>query len=160
MTDKCPFVPAYDGYAAQDGLSIEETMLKGGAPRQRADVIGAWALVNVQWKLKPFRYEVLRAFFVTVSQGGAVPFLIDLKLDQATLAEYTARFKAGTFKLDGINGDAHFCSAQLWVEPQIDDDYNENLVSAYYAFGDDAQSLMDQLDIIVNDDLPEAVPGS
>jgi len=106
--------------------SIEETMraqLEGGAGRYRADILGASNLVNCSWILDGTQFTYFEAFYRSVAGNGALPFTIDLIINDAELREYTARFVPKTKKLTAQKGLAYYVSAQL----EVNDDTNPGI---------------------------------
>ena len=157
--EKLNMTPAQDAYSMADGDEVLYQQLEGGGPRLRKDIENSFNRVNVQWDTTQAGYKYLRAFFITATKKGALPFLIDLIIDEAILTEHEANFVPNTFRLSGVQGSNAFTvNAALDVKPIApDDEYNQTIIDIYGAYDsfDAANSAIEQLDILTNTDLPE-----
>lgn len=107
------------GYTVQRGNAVVATELDGGRPRMRKDVLNPSSRVTVQWVFTPDQYDYFQAFYHTTTEEGALPFEIDLVIDTANQAEYTANFVPGSVQLTGKQGQVFFVSAELDVEAAV-----------------------------------------
>lgn len=148
--------PDNSQYSVNDGKEVVATELDGGAARYRRDVIGATSTVNVAWILDTIDYKYLRSFYRGLTGKGALPFLIDLILDEAELTEHKVYFVPGSMQLTGQKGLTYWVSAQLEVYPNEDTD-NGNAALMYNAMGKNWQKFEDKLNDIVNHIWPEVL---
>lgn len=148
--------PDNSQYSVNDGKEVVATELDGGAARYRRDVIGATSTVDVAWILDTIDYKYLRSFYRGLTGKGALPFLIDLILDEAELTEHKVYFVPGSMQLTGQKGLTYWVSAQLEVYPNEDTD-NGNAALMYNAMGKNWQKFEDKLNDIVNHIWPEVL---
>lgn len=111
-----PAALAQEGFSATLGAETVAVQLEGGKSRTRRVQLGAAALVNVQWFCTASQYDYLMAFYRARAGHGSLSFTLDLILDRASAAEYSAKFVPGTLGLE-VNGTAYIVSAQLEVIP-------------------------------------------
>lgn len=110
--------PTIAGYSVSPGEEVVSTRLDGGRPRLRKDVLNASQRVTCSWILNVEQYNYAVAFFEGVTVGGALPFTIDLIINTAAKATYTANFVPNTFRLTGkVGANVFLVSAELDVEP-------------------------------------------
>lgn len=109
------------GYSAVAGESTKRRAVAGGRSRFRRDMIGARTGVSVQWQLDAGEYDYLLSFYRAATDGGALPFLIDLLMDGPFVAEYEASFASGPPSLVGVSGETFTIRATLEVKPTARD---------------------------------------
>ncbi len=149
--------PNSTGYAANAGDEILSIKVAGGASRSRRDFIGAPATVNVGWMLDEAGFDYLNAFYRTVTQSGALPFLCDLLLERPFLVEHTCKFIPNSFKpIGSTTGSSIFnSSAQFEVLPTItNEDLDMEIVETYEAY-EGAFDPIAALAFIVNEVMPD-----
>lgn len=151
--------PSRESYAADAGNNVVSIELSGGPSRMRLDMVGAPYRVNVQWVCDGFRYDYLQAFYRSSIAYGSLPFSLDLRLDYTETLTYTARVVPGTWKLGSLNGELSLVSAQLEVLPNPDSDQDVVIIEMFTTLGPMAPYTLDQLEELVNEDLPAALPG-
>lgn len=110
-------LPQAAGYSVAHGNTVVAVELDGGAPRYRSDKLGKTAKINVTWILAPAAYSYFMAFFRTAIANGALPFEIDLIIDSAAVATYTARFEPGSLRLSSQEGLMYQVDATLDATP-------------------------------------------
>lgn len=113
---KCKLSPDQTNYAIKEGKDTVMTELAGGRARYRRDLVGSSVEIEVQWTLNPTEYQYLRAFYNYLNKG-ADAFIIDLLYETATMREYIAQFKPGTWKLSGVKGQTFTIRSTLEVMP-------------------------------------------
>ena len=129
---KFTIAPNQAGYTAKDGKETLYVKLDGGAGRFRSDVLNSASMVNVQWTFNKEEYRYFRAFYNSVTQSGALPFLIDLILDSDELTEHEARFMPDSISVGNIVATQNFTvSAMLEVTPIVQD--AEYVISLFVA---------------------------
>lgn len=109
--------PAEGSIRGTLGPETIAVQLEGGASRHRRTQLGAVALVDVEWVLESSAYDYFMAFYRARTAHGSLPFQLDLVLNKAAVAEYTAYFVPGSIELVGVKGSARIVSAQLEVVP-------------------------------------------
>lgn len=129
MSYKLKIPPDSAGYTVSAGAMAAQSQLEGGLSRFRADKENPASRVMVQWTVSPDKYRYLRAFYHT-TKHGALPFLIDLVLDESTPTEYEAHFIPGTWNLREQKGQSYTVSTELEVVPTtpVDLTYEEGIV--------------------------------
>jgi hypothetical protein len=125
--------PTIAGYSVKPGPEVVATILDGGRPRLRKDILNASQRVNCSWILNREQYNYVMAFFGGVTVAGALPFTIDLVINTAAKATYTASFVPNSFQLNSKAGDnVYLVSAELDVEPVVRNGSADTaLVAAY-----------------------------
>lgn len=147
--------PNKEGYGVTDGSEVIGVKLDGGASRYRRDVVGSTSRVTVQWSLNPSSYRYIRAFFRTATANGSSPFLIDLLMDEPALTEHTAHFVPDSMQLTNVRGNTYTVSAELEIKPlPADEEYDTALVMLYEEYGLVAPYFINQLEHLVNVQLP------
>ena len=152
---KLELAPDQEGYTAKDGESVLSAELNGGASRYRRDILNANSFLNVKWTLGPDEFSTLKNFFLYVTDGGALPFLIDLYMDEEVLTEHTARFMPSSFGIISQQGLRWVVGAQLEVEPiiktQAEIDLDVASVVLFGELGQEYESLFPPLETIIDD---------
>lgn len=148
--------PDSSAYSVADGNEVVSVQLDGGLSRRRRDIIGASSKVDVSWILTQDGYAYLRSFFRGITGKGALPFLIDLILDDYELTEHTANFVKDSLKLTGQKGHTYWMSAQLEVIPNEDTDQG-SFAELYSTMGESWFRSLDKLNTIVNVSLAESM---
>jgi len=165
--DKLVLLPSSTRYAADNGKGALYTELDGGAGRLRRDFDTPNAEATLQWELRQSAYEYIQVFFRHSTKNGALPFLLDLVLDDAFLTEYTCRFKPDTFKLTRVKGLTHTVQAKVEVEQPIpDQDYDALYIFIFENYGGQEcdnvyvnfKRMTDELEKLVNITLPTLDP--
>lgn len=109
--------PDRESYSYSDAAEAGETSFGGGASRARPGTPGSPGRVSVRWTTDRAGYLALLSFFRVTTIAGALPFLIDLIVDEPYLVEAEARFVPGTFVLSGKSGHRYEVGATLEVVP-------------------------------------------
>lgn len=126
--------PAQGSLSGKHGAEHVAVQLAGGASRMRRDQLGAAALVDIEWYLDAAGYDYLMAFYRASAAHGSLPFTLDLVLDKAALAEYTARFVPDTLALSAVKGTCYIVGAQIEVIPLAENNAADlALIAAYEA---------------------------
>lgn len=110
-----PNSASYSGKMSEG--EVITVQLDGGASRYRRAQIGFVHNVTVEWTVNLAAYNYLCAFFRLATRMGSLPFTIDLILEGAALTTHTARFKPGTFGINGQEGQTYTVGAELEVTP-------------------------------------------
>lgn len=110
--------PAQRNYSIRERESIIQSKLEGGPNRYRRDLLDQDLIVECEFVCTAEQYQYLRSFY-NINGRGAYPFLIDLLLETFELRTYTARFQAGSFKLNDVRGTHFVVRANLDVERDL-----------------------------------------
>jgi hypothetical protein len=158
MTEKLTLSPDTSGYSITDGKQAIRQQLDGGRGRYRQDIANPAISVKCKWILNQVKYEYMRRFYHT-TYGGALPFTIDLLLDDGTvLTEVTANFIPGKFRVNNVKGTSYVVTAELEIEPpEQDEQTNTSYVTLYNAYGDDSQAFINALNQLVNVTMPAEI---
>lgn len=119
MTDKCKLIPEYSSFSAKQPQGLLSAMLEGGCSRQRADIIGVWPTVNVQWTVSGDDYAYLQQLWTWSSSNGHPVFELDMKLHDDQLRTYDVKLLKDSFRVSSVNGAWLTISVQLEVDPTI-----------------------------------------
>lgn len=154
---KMALAPDADGYNSLDGDEVIHVKLDGGQGRYRRDKIGATKTVQVKWTLNPSQYEYWRAFYVTGTQKGALPFLCDLvSEDGAGPTEHVCNFVPGSVTLPTQAGLTYVQQATLEVVPIPRNEAADLALVVFYADGGPEAGFA-ALAKLVNETMPEAL---
>lgn len=155
---KLNLLPDNSSYSVTDGKEVVSVQLDGGAGRYRRDILGASSAVSVQWVCDRTEYRYLRTFYSALVGKGAIPFLIDLILDDPLPVEHKAYFVPGSMVLTGQMGMSYYVSANLEVEPVGVSDEDITFAVLYGEFGRDYQTKFlafgDIFDNLMNVQIP------
>ena len=123
--------PDRASYSAKQENGIISVKLEGGVSRYRKDLEGVSKIVNVRWFVRDDGYDYLWAFYDTATNSGALPFLIDLILENSNMTEYEAYFST-PLSLSSQSGDSYTLSSKLEVKPlPIDHVGNLAIIEGY-----------------------------
>lgn len=148
-----PFIPDKSSYVYNINRDVVEVELDGGLARRRRDIAGSASRIECTWFLLPGEYQYFMAFYRSQLKRGAIPFLIELLLEQPYLEEIKASFRANTLSVKQI-GLSYEVSAELEAVPNTDNDYDE-MVLDFYIGGEQTNPFWGSLEKLVNVDLEE-----
>lgn len=152
--------PDANGYSMQEASDeILSVRLAGGLSRTRVDKIGGAQTVSLQWTLNPVQHQYWRAFFVTETKKGALPFLCDLVSDTgAGPVEHVCKFVPGTVGLPTQQGFVYVQAATLEVKPVNHDPVmDEAIMDLWDEFGSDPSPFFNRFDRLANIVMPETL---
>ena len=153
---KLLYCSTQSGYSAQIGDGVISQDLEGGAPRFRRALKGTYHTASVQWVVKEKGYQYLMAFYRVWARNPNQRFLAKLCIDNPTVEDYQCYF-SGTPKLNNKDGGVYTVSAELRVKPlNINPDMDDLIVSAGDE-GIDINDLLNPLEKLVNESLPDAL---
>ncbi len=142
-------------YTAAFGNEILSVQVQNGPMRVRRDFVGAVSMVAAQWVLTDLEYQYLMAFYRSTIVMGTLPFLLDMVIDYAVVAEHQCRFMPSSLGLSAVQGDAYIVKAQLEVKPvSTDAEFDNSLTDMFDAYGDGAQEILGLLETFANVTLP------
>ena len=99
--------------ATQRGRALR-TRFDGSQGRYRRDYDGP-AVVRAQWTIDEQDYDRLVHFYISVLKNGALPFSIDLIVEDGTPETQTARIVPDSFRLRSVAGKTFTLAADLEV---------------------------------------------
>lgn len=158
---KLLYPPDQESYSVTDGTTVVATALDGGSSRYRADLLDAAAIVTVQWTLGPADFQFFKAFFRTALANGALPFLIDLYMDNAELTEHEVHIVPGTFKLASQQGNTFIITCNLEAIPNnTDATLNYYIILLTSIYGPNVTTALNLFQQIANFDLTGITTGN
>lgn len=146
------------GYSANIGNGVIAQVLDGGAPRFRRALKGTVHSGNVSWTVNATGYQYLMAFYRVWARNPNQPFLIDLCIDNGVVEPYEAFFD-GSPSLTEKRGKTFMVSATLIVKPLATSDEVDDLLVSVGNTGGSFADLVQPLEELVNEDLPDAMRG-
>lgn len=154
--------PDSSSYSSQDGDGVVRSSLNGGRGRYRRDKLGASKTVNASWTLTPVQYQYWRAFFVTGTKEGSLPFLCDLVgEDGCGPAEHECYFMPGSVSLPTQQGLMYVQRAVLEVKPLAHNSVlDDSIMDVFEASDGHPDKWFNIFDWLVNTKLPEALPDA
>lgn len=158
MPEKLMIDVPQDGYTLREGEHVLRAKVSAGASRQRLDQIDAPLEADVQLFLSPSEYQYWRAFYRRRITFGALPFLMGIVIDSGEVEDCEVKLIPGTYATN-IRGDAHVVQFQIEVKrPLVSEDDDEAVLAAFGTYGGLGGNVFDLLEMMVNSDLPDAVP--
>lgn len=143
------------GYTVEFGNNVITQKLEGGPSRYRVDSRNNTHLVSSTWVVGKAGYQYMMAFFNVWQRNPSQPFLADLIIDDAPIAEYECFFNNGGFRLDSKSANIYTVSATLEVAAvQRDNDFDDAIVMLG---NNQSFDILNPLEKLVNEDLPNAL---
>lgn len=146
-----------EGYSASLKSGVISQELDGGAPRYRRGLKNGYHTVNVQWKVFDVGFQYLDAFYNVWCETPGQRFKAPLRVNGPEFKPYECYFVEDSFQFT-MQGPVYTITAQLKVKPIVDSALNWIIVETGNGGGDLA-SLMNPLEKLVNEDLPNAMEG-
>lgn len=150
-------VPDQTGYSVEEPSDTVRIATAGGSSANYRDMIGASSLVSITWICDPDEYEELVEFYKVTLKKGALPFLIDLVIDEPFPSEYEATFIPNTFTLSSVKGLTYTVTAQLEAAYQEPNEVYDNFIVDQYGGNEEETTFVNLLERLVNVLLPGAV---
>ena len=153
---KLLYCSTQSGYSAQIGDGVISQELDGGAPRFRRALKGTYHTASVQWVVKEKGYQYLMAFYRVWARNPNQRFLAKLCIDSSEVEDYQCYF-SGAPTLSSKDGGVYTVTAEFRVKPLNIDPAMDDL---FVKVGDqnvDLASLMNPLETLVNESLPDAL---
>ena len=105
-------LPERAGYRTRPKGRVLRATYNGAQGRYRRTYDGPGE-VRVQWALDAPQYDTIVGFYRDTLKNGALPFSIDLVMEDSTPETHTARIIPGTFRLRSIEGEEFTVTARL-----------------------------------------------
>jgi len=148
--------PDQNSYSFSDFPECISVELEGGAPKIRKDIANSFFRLNVQWSLNQDQYNYIRYFYRYVLNSGALPFFLDLYVDDPfELKTHQCQIVPGSFGLANQKGNLFVVKAVLYVKPIEMDQDNQEFGVVYAIFGENYLIWCDYLNIFINVTIPE-----
>lgn len=147
-----------EGYSVAYRSGVASQELDGGAPRNRRLSKNSFHTVSVQWKVLEGGFQYLDAFYNVWSETPSQKFNASLRVNGPEFKPYECLFVPDSFQLTSMQGPVYTVTAQLRVKPIVDSELNWTIVDAGNDGGDLA-SIVNPLEKLVNEDLPDAMEG-
>lgn len=147
-----------EGYSVAFRSGVGSQELDGGAPRNRRLSKNSFHTVSVQWKVLEGGFQYLDAFYNVWSEAPSEKFNASLRVNGPEFKPYECLFVPDSFQLTSMQGPVYTVTAQLRVKPIVDSELNWIIVNAGNEGGDLAK-LVNPLEKLVNEDLPDAMEG-
>lgn len=147
-----------EGYSVAYHSGVASQELDGGAPRNRRLSKNSFHTVSVQWKVLEGGFQYLDAFYNVWSETPGQRFNASLRVNGPEFKTYECLFVPDSFQLTSMQGPVYTITAQLRVKPIVDSELNWSIVDAGNDGGDLA-SIVNPLEKLVNEDLPDAMEG-
>ncbi|MFW1763777.1 hypothetical protein [Acinetobacter calcoaceticus] len=147
-----------EGYSASLKSGVLSQELDGGAPRYRRGLKNGYHTVSVQWKVFDVGFQYLDAFYNVWCETPGQRFYASLRVNGPEFKPYECYFVEDSFQLTSMQGPVYTVTAQLRVKPIVDSELNWTIVDAGND-GQDLASIVNPLEKLVNEDLPDAMEG-
>lgn len=109
--------PDEDKFQLVPGNVNLSTGREQGRMRVRHLLNGTPHVATLQWNVVGSEFDYLRAFWRTGTKFGALPFLIDLPVNNYRLIEHKAMFVQDSFAFAGVNPIQFNVTAKALVVP-------------------------------------------
>lgn len=156
MAEKLLLPPSEAGYGASLASAFHYANLNGGRGRRRAKFVGGTHYVSVTWVLDEWQYDYWMAFWRISTAEGVLPFLADLIVDNAAIAEYEVGAMPDSLRLS-VRGESRVVQLDVEAVPVVDADFDAANLLHYGLYGDDAPDVLARLAVFANEDIPGAL---
>lgn len=144
------------GFSAKIGDGVTSQELDGGAPRHRRALKGTYHTASIQWVVQKKGYQYLMAFYRVWARNPSQRFLARLCIDGPDVEDYQCYF-SGTPTLSSKEANVYTVTAELRVKPLNVDSNLDDLIVGTGDQGVDINDLMNPLEKLVNESLPDAL---
>lgn len=151
--------PLQRGFTPDVANNLLEQELMGGFARQRVQFVGnvhtVTASVMLETKLKQ---QYFWAFWRNHTRDAPRPFMWRLRIDDAEVADYQCQFVAGSLQTQERIGISYAVSFSLRLKPNhTGKGFDETIINLWES--GDPRKLLNLLEKLVNEDLPDAFGG-
>lgn len=150
--------PLQRGYTPRVANNLLEQELKGGFSRQRVQFVNNVHTVTASVMLdEKIKQQYWWAFWDS-HQDNARPFLWRLIVKETEMTTYVCQFVAGSLNIGERDGKVYSVSFDLRLKPNnTGKDFNETIIGLWES--GDPRKLLNLLEKLVNEDLPDALGG-
>ncbi|NNP75568.1 hypothetical protein A7P54_03930 [Acinetobacter sp. Ac_3412] len=145
-----------EGYSANIGDGVMSQILDGGADRYRKSLKGVVHTVSSRWVVQESGYQYLMAFYRVWARNPSQPFLAKICVDNAPVEDYECFF-SGAPTLSSKEADVFTVTATLKVKPLPVNEALDDIIIGVGNDGGDLAALLNPLEKLVNQDLPDAL---
>ncbi|TEW87180.1 hypothetical protein [Psychrobacter sp. 230] len=150
--------PLQRGYAPEVANNILEQELMGGFARQRVQFINNVHTVTASVMLDDKGKQQYWWAFWRSHQENPRPFLWRLIVDDTEMTTYVCQFVAGSLRINERDGKVYSVSFGLRLKPNnTGTDFDETIIGLWES--GDPRKLLNLLEKLVNEDLPDALGG-
>ena len=150
--------PLQRGYTPEVANNLLEQQLMGGFARQRVQFVNNVHTVTASVMLdEKIKQQYFWAFWRS-HQTNPRPFLWRLIVDDTEMTTYVCQFVAGSLRINERDGKVYSVSFGLRLKPNhTDKGFDETIIGLWES--GDPRKLLNLLEKLVNEDLPEAFGG-
>lgn len=149
--------PLQRGFTPEIADNLLEQQLMGGFARQRVQFVNnvhtITASVMLETKLKQ---QYFWAFWRSHTRDRPRPFMWRLRIDDTDVADYQCQFVAGSLQTQERIGIAYAVSFGIRIKPNNTGNNFDETIVALWNDGD-PRKLLNLLERLVNEDLPDAL---
>jgi len=122
-------------YTFTEKASVIRNETRGGFPYYRNDLENTSISLTIEWILSKVQYNYFWSFYRTLTNFGALPFTMDLCINNDILTEYMCYF--GNPQLSQVNGGYYTITDTLEVlTTDVNVDFDKMIVTLYTISGD------------------------
>lgn len=150
--------PLQRGYAPEVANNMLEQELMGGFARQRVQFVNNVHTVTASVMLDDKGKQQYWWAFWRSHQANPRLFLWRLIVDDTEMTTYVCQFVAGSLRLNERDGKVYSVSFGLRLKPNnTGTDFDETIIGLWES--GDPRKLLNLLEKLVNEDLPDALGG-
>ena len=148
--------PLQRGYTPEPANNLLEQALMGGFARQRVQFVNNVHTVTVSVLLsEKIKQQYFWAFWKS-HQKNPRPFLWRLIVDETSVATYVCQFIADSIQVGERDGKVYSVSFGLRLKPNnTSNDFDQTIIDLWES--GDPRKLLNLLEKLVNEDLPDAL---
>ncbi|MGM8871541.1 hypothetical protein ACS8E3_07620 [Psychrobacter sp. 2Y5] len=148
--------PLQRGYTPEVANNLLEQQLMGGFARQRVQFVNNVHTVTASVMLdEKIKQQYFWAFWRS-HQTNPRPFLWRLIVDDTEITTYVCQFVAGSLRVNERDGKVYSVSFGLRLKPNhTGKDFDETIIGLWN--DGDPRKMLNLLEKLVNEDLPEAL---
>lgn len=154
--NRLKYCSTQQGYSANIGDGVISQILDGGADRYRKSLKGVMHTVNSRWVVGEAGYQYMMAFYRVWARNPSQPFIAKLCVDNAPVEDYECFF-SGAPTLSSKLSRFYTVTATLKVKPLAVSEDLDDIIIGVGNEGGDLASLLNPLEKLVNEDLPNAL---
>lgn len=154
--NRMKYCSTQQSYSANIGDGVISQILDGGADRYRRSLKGVMHTVNSRWVVGEAGYQYMMAFYRVWARNPSQPFIAKLCVDNAPVEDYECFFSGAptlSSKLSGV----YTVTATLKVKPLLVNIDLDDIIIGVGNEGGDLAKILNPLEKLVNEDLPNAL---
>jgi hypothetical protein len=148
-----------DGFALQEAdEAVLRAKTSSGESRQRLDQIGAPLTAQIQLFLSEAGYQYWRVFWRSQISQGALPFLLDLVIENSAIEECQVKVIPGSYQTT-IQGTTHLVAFQIEIKRPATPsaEFDTAILDLWGAYLGYEAMILDALARLVTVDLPASL---